>query len=193
MWPALEELCEEFAAPIPSPAGGSAAAATAALSASLVVMAGRGSPQWEDGEAAAAQAAQLRDRLTALGREDISAVGQLIHLRRQTIGAAPAAPGVESDGRDVLVHGASVPLEIAQLAAAVVQLAEQAVANAKRPMRADAAVARTLAAAAARSAASIVFVNLRNTGFEQIPAQARNLREAAETVLAKVSETPEVS
>ena len=152
----MEPLCEAFEAPVPSPAGGSAAAAAAAIAASLVVMAGRGSPNWPEGAAAADAAAALRERLLVLGGEDVEAVAAVI--------AGSRARARTGDGEDAfvqaLVRAADVPLEIAGCAADVAELADRARQSCRRPLRAEAAAAAALAAAAAQIASSIVTGNL---------------------------------
>ena len=180
----MDDLCAAFAAPVPSPAGGSAAAAVAAIAASMVMMVGRGSPDWAEGAEAEASAAALREQLLVLGGEDVEAVEALLAAFRLR-----AQPGVDG-GADVVgavLRAAGVPLEIARCASAVAGLARDAAEHGKRPMRADAEAAATLAASATLVAASIVDVNLR--GFSSGPAQEESaaLLEAARIVSATVS------
>jgi formiminotetrahydrofolate cyclodeaminase len=171
---AIDELCAALEAPLPSPAGGSAAAAVAAIAASLVAMVGRGSPGWPDGAAAAAAATGLRERLLALGGEDVEAVAGAL--------AASRAARSETD-RDsgelaqALTRATRVPLEIAGHAAEVAGLAARAVAEGKRPMRPDAEAAAALAETAGRVALAIVHTNLAAPG---LPGdETDRLREAA--------------
>jgi formiminotetrahydrofolate cyclodeaminase len=180
----MHRLCQEFEAPVPSPAGGSAAAAVAAIAASLVVMVGRGSPDWPAGVDAATSAAALRDRLLALGGEDVEAVAALLAAAR----ASPhSAPGDEASelGR-ALLRASQVPLEIAEAAADVAELAAAAAHDGERPMRADAEAAAVLAASATQVAASIVRGNVSafppgsSSVREQIPPLLEAARLAAE-------------
>jgi formiminotetrahydrofolate cyclodeaminase len=167
---AIDELCAALEAPLPSPAGGSAAAAVAAIAASLVVMVGRGSPGWPDGGSAAAVATGLRERLLALGGEDVEAVA----------GALAASRAAGSDPAELaraFARASQVPLEIAGHAAEVADLAVRAAAEGKRPMRPDAEAAAALAEAAGRVALAIVHTNLAAPG---LPGdETRRLREAA--------------
>lgn len=176
----MDRLCEEFEAPVPSLAGGSAAAAAAAIAASLVVMVGRGSPDWSEGAAAAASAAALRDRLLALGGEDVEAVAALLVAFRSRSHPGPG------DGEQALVRAlvraSEVPLEIAKRAADVAELAACAGQKGKRPMRADAHAAATLAAAAAQIASSIVTGNLAVLPPDHPGEETARLREAARLV-----------
>jgi formiminotetrahydrofolate cyclodeaminase len=178
----MYRLCAEFEAPVPSPAGGSAAAAVAAIAASLVVMVGRGSPDWSAGAEAAASADVLRDRLLALGGEDVEAVAAVVAASRDS--PQPALHDDESELVRALLRASQVPLEIAEGAADVAALAAAAAHEGKRPMRADADAAAVLAAAATQVAASIVSGNLSalppGHAQEEIPRLLEAARLAAE-------------
>lgn len=180
---AIDELCEAFEAPVPSPAGGSAAAAVAAIAASLVVMVGRGSPAWSDGAQAAVSAAGLRQRLLALGGEDEEAVAALLVASRT---AARVESGADRAGFvQALARASQVPLEIAERAADVAALAARAADEGKRPMRADADAAAALAVAAARVALAIVDANLTAPGLPQ--AEVDRLQKAVQFTSARVA------
>lgn len=150
----IGELLGGLEAPAPSPAGGTAAAVTAAMAASLVMMVGRTSSAWPDGTEVAVAAANLRDRLVALGDEDVKAFAAVLTAvrDRSDVGSGPFV--------DALVHGSEVPLEIAEAAAEVARLAARAVLEGKRHLRPDAEAAGILAEAATRSAALLVRVNV---------------------------------
>ena len=113
-WLAVDRLCEGLEAPLPSPAGGSAAAVAGAMAASLVVMVGRGSPDWADGREAAVSATALRERLLELGAEDVEAVGAVVEARRD---------GEIRRQADAWLWASRVPAEIATCAADVSVLA----------------------------------------------------------------------
>ena len=182
-------MCQEFEAPIPSPAGASAAAATAALSASLVVMVGRASPGWPEGAATATAAADLRQRLLALGQEDVDAVAEVIRLTGRRERSGPDSPEAGAERERAVLRASSTPLEIAELAADVAGLAAHAAMNGQRPMRADASAARALAVAAAQTAASVVTGNLAARTNAPPADQAMRLREAALRASARAEET----
>ena len=91
----LDRACEGFEAPLPSPAGGSAAAASGAMAASLVVMVGRGSPDWPAGPDVSESAVSLRTRLLEAGAEDVEAVGAVLAAGRRRGGVRPR-PGQSS-------------------------------------------------------------------------------------------------
>jgi formiminotetrahydrofolate cyclodeaminase len=180
-------LCGEFEAPVPSPAGGSAAAAVAAIAASLVVMVGRGSPAWSAGADAAISAVACRDRLLVLGGEDIEAVAAVLVASRAA--SASGSGGGQSELGSALLWASRVPLEIAELAADVAALAASAAQEGKRPMRADAEAASFLAAAAAQVAALIVSWNLSAPGFPL--EEGDRLREAARLASERAGTEPE--
>ena len=181
----MERLCEQFEAPVPSPAGGSAAAAVAAIAASLVVMVGRGSPDWSEGADAAGAAGVLRDRLLVLGGEDVEAVAAVLTASRaasrSTVGDRP------TDLDRALLRASQVPLEIAERAADVAVLAARAAQEGKRPMRADAAAATILAVAATQVASSIVSRNLTALPPGHPHAEIPQLLEAARLAAERAS------
>jgi len=183
----MEQVCERFAAPFPSPAGGSAAAAVAAIAASLVVMVGRGSPEWAQGSEAAASASALRDRLLILAGEDVEAVAAALAALRLL-----AQPDANDEPVVVgaLLHASKVPLEIGECAADVAALARSGAVNGQRPMRVDAGAATTLAVAAAQVAASIVNANVASFPAGQAREERATLLEAAKLLSERVTIRP---
>jgi formiminotetrahydrofolate cyclodeaminase len=172
----LAALLGALEAPAPSPAGGSAAAVTAAMGASLVVLACRASRDWEDAPGIAAQASTLRDRLVALAEEDVRAYAAAL----EALDAASGAGGGRDRMLGVALEGAAdVPLSIARAAADVAELAALAAAAGKPAVRPDAVVAVAVAAAAAASAARLVEVNLVTLPQDERCTQARAHAAAA--------------
>lgn len=147
----LGELLDALEKTAPSAAGGTAAAVVAAMAASLVVMVGRESPAWADGAAAALGAATLRERLLALGAEDVQAFAAVLTASRESDSGALV---------EALIRASEVPLEIAERAADVAELASRAASGGKRPLRPDAEAAAVLAEAATRAASLLVRVNV---------------------------------
>ena len=130
------------------------------MAASLVAMVGRESPAWPAGAETAARAAQLRDRLVALGIEDVQAFAAVLAASRTGDSGALAA---------ALVHASEVPLQIAEHAADVAEIATRAATDGKRPLQPDADAAAILAEAATRAAALLVRVNVA-----ALPASSTN-------------------
>lgn len=156
----LEEPVADLLARIadegPTPGGGSVAALTVAMAASLVEMVTRSSEGWDERAGAAAQAACLRARVAPLAPLDAEAYE-----------AALEAFARPDDGRDrdaelgrKLSRAAEVPLRVAEAAADVAELAAIAAERGDHRRRPDAVAAALLAAAAARAAAHLVAVNL---------------------------------
>ncbi len=170
----VDELLVGLAAAAPSPAGGTAAAVVAAMAASLVAMVGRESPAWPAGAETAARAAQLRDRLVALGSEDVQAFAAVLAASRAGNSDALAA---------ALLHASEVPLQIAEHAANVAEIARRAATDGKRLLQPDADAAAILAEAATRAAALLVRVNvaaLPAIGANETAARLLDAAQAAE-------------
>ena len=177
---AIDQLCEEFEAPPPSPCGGSAAAVVGAVAASLVVMVGRHSSAWAEGAETAVAADRLRERLLVLADEDVEAVAAVIAAARN----GRTGEGV-ADLVAALLRSSEVPLEIAERAADIAVLARVAARAGKPPMRADAAAAATLAASAAAVAVSIVAGNLTAPQLGDSERDVARIREAASVALKR--------
>ena len=150
----LAGFLDQAAARQPGPGGGSAAALTVALSAGLTAMAARFSaPQVEDSEELAIQADQLRHRAAALVDEDARAYQAVLDTRRDC-GAG------SSTARKAVQQAAIVPLQICELAGQTATLAARLATDGNPNLRGDAITAALLAEAAARSAASLVRINI---------------------------------
>lgn len=155
----VTELLDRIAAKQPTPGGGGAAAITAAMAAGLLGMAARFSTaQLIDAASRAAYADRVRTQVAALAEQDAEAY--------QAVLAAFALPR-ESDPqvrrrqiRRALERAARVPTEIAEAASGVAVEAVELAKRGSRNLRGDAFTAATLAAAAARSAAELVRLNV---------------------------------
>jgi formiminotetrahydrofolate cyclodeaminase len=155
--------------------GGAVAATVASLAASLAAAAAdRSRAEWPEAPGARAQALALHRRASRLApliaAAHAAAAGALADRggedRDQRIGAAVRA-------------AAEPPLELAATASDIAELAGTIAAHGAVEIRADAAVAGLLAAAAARSAAHLVEINLVVGGEESFSARARGFAEAA--------------
>ena len=145
---------DQLAARTPTPGGGGAAAATGAMAAGLVAMAARFSARQLP---EAGQLAEEADRLRYMA-------SQLADMDARAYTAVLASRGPER--KQALLGAAMIPLEIAALGARVARLAVQ-VAEAGNPnLRGDAVTGAVLAAASARSAASLVDINVRFGGLD---------------------------
>jgi methenyltetrahydrofolate cyclohydrolase len=179
----VADLLDRFAEKQPAPGGGAAAAITAAMAAGLLGMVARSSTtQLIDSARRAAYADRVRNQVAALAEQDAEAY--------QAVLDAFALPHeLDPEGRRLqirrtLERAARVPAEIAEAASGVaveaVQLAERGNSN----LRGNAFTAATLAAAAARSAAELVRLNvdLGDLGGDLADRAARVAGVAADVV-----------
>jgi len=162
------ELLEELAEPGPVPAGGSAAAFSAAMAAALVAMAARATSDWEEAGPCAAQALALRARLQPLARADAEAY-------------ANALRALDDRGDDfelgrALDQAAALPLAIAEGAADVAELAVHVSDRCDGRVRGDALAAAALAGGAALAASRLVEINLATKPDDE---RSRRAQEAA--------------
>lgn len=155
----VTELLDRFAAKQPTPGGGGAAAITAAMAAGLLGMAARFSTgQLIDAASRAAYADRVRTQVAALAEQDADAYQAVLAAF-----ALPREPDPQVRRRQIrrsLERAARVPTEIAEAACGVAVEAVELAKRGNRNLRGDAFTAATLAAAAARSAAELVRLNV---------------------------------
>jgi methenyltetrahydrofolate cyclohydrolase len=148
---------DQVAARTPAPGGGGAAAVTAALAAGLAAMAARFSAaQLPEAGDLAMRADELRAQVAGLADADADAYRGVLDayaLPRDDAGRRQRV-------RDALRGAAAVPLEVAEVAAQVAGIAAGLAASGNPNLRGDAVTAAQLAAAAARSAACLVQINV---------------------------------
>ena len=181
----VTELLDRFAAKQPTPGGGGAAAITAAMAAGLLGMAARFSTaQLIDATSCAAYADRVRTQVAALAEQDAEAYQAVLAAF-----ALPREPDPQARRRQIrrsLERAARVPTEIAEMASNIateaIELAERGNSN----LRVDAFTAATLAAAAARSAAELVRINveLGNLSGDLAERAAQAADTAANAVVA---------
>ena len=178
----IEDFLDRVAAEEQSPGGGTAAAFTVAVAAGLVAMVARCSKgSWPDAPGVAAQALQIQKRAGPLASADASAWEEALEaLRAKQAGDRPRRRSLERK----LERAAAVPLEIAQLAADVADLAALAGEHCDGTFQADAAAAAALAAGAARAALHLVEVNL---GVREGDARLKQARESEQAAAPRPS------
>ena len=174
------------------PPGGAVAALVAAWAAALAAAAAdRSRDGWDAAAGARAQAQSLRTRALRLLER-----GTQAHARAMETLAAPRLQGDVGGEREAMRdwrlgqavrEAAQPPLELSACALSVAQLAQLIASHAAGEVRADAAVAAQLAAAAARAGAHLVEINLVVGGDRQPAVQARALAEAASAAAADAS------
>jgi formiminotetrahydrofolate cyclodeaminase len=170
---------DQVAARTPAPGGGGAAAVTAALAAALAAMTARFSAERlpEAGDLAA-RADELRDRVAGLADADAVAYGAVLAAYTLPRDDATRSGRV----RDALRGAAAVPLEVAEIAAEVAEIGAALAAAGNPNLLGDAITAAQLAAASARSAASLVQINVGD-GDTELTARAERAAEGAEAAV----------
>jgi len=156
----VRDFLDLLAARVPAPGGGGAAALTGALAAGLVAMAAQFSGEQLPAAADLVQRAdQLRGRAAGLADQDAAAYGAVLDAYRRP--RHDHDGGERRQGIAAALHGAAtVPLEIAEIAAEVAELAAVVAAGGNPNLRGDATAAAHLAEASARSAAALVYINV---------------------------------
>ncbi len=173
----LRELLDAVASEDPTPGGGSAAALAVAISAGLLAMVARASPDWPDAGSVIAQAERLRKRTTPLVQRDAEAYEEaLVTLR--------LPERVEPEVRDIAVgaalsRAAEVLLAIAVAGADAACLAALVADRGTPERRGDAVAAALLAEAGARAAASLVAINLTMRADDDRVVHVKALAETA--------------
>jgi formiminotetrahydrofolate cyclodeaminase len=140
----LETFLEAVAEATPAPGGGSSAAVTAALAASLVEMAARLASDDE----AAERARALRGQALRLAEEELASYAPVLDARTQ------------ADRMTALDAASEPPAQIAEVAAEVAELGLEIAASSSDAVRGDALTGVTLAEAATAAAARLVEINL---------------------------------
>ena len=168
---AFEELLDTIAAETPAPGGGSVAAFVTEMAASLAAMAARFAHDWDGAPGAVAQAETLRHRAAPLADADAMAYENVLTALRMP-------KDLEPEVRDTLIgetlsRAAAIPLEIAECAASVAELAAEIAVRGNQNVRGDAAAGAILAASAARAAANLVEINLATMQGDERVEQAR--------------------
>ncbi len=170
-----------------APGGGSAAALTVALGASLCAMAARLSAQQLSGldiEFLVAEAERLRGSAASLVQADAESYRGVVAALRDRPGRDSGTPGhlLAPDTEHqrlridaALSEAATIPMEVLGLAAQTARLAARLAADGNPRLRGDAITAALLAEAGARAAAVLVSINLATLPGDDRPAQAEAL------------------
>jgi formiminotetrahydrofolate cyclodeaminase len=183
----VAEFCETIAAETSAPGGGSVAAVTGAMAASLTAMAARFSKeQWEDAAGAVAQAEALKARLLPLAEKDARAYESFLEARRLSEKIGPEARDAAIGA--ALSHAADVPLTIAEAALDVASLAAELAERGNPNLRGDAATAVLLSEAAVRATANLVEINLATREGDERVERARELCEHTRRISRRVLE-----
>lgn len=154
----VAELLRQVAAPTPAPGAGAVTATVVALAAGLTAMsAGLSGRQLPEAEQLAGQAVELQGRAAQLGRRDAEAYAEVLAAQSRSRDDSGRAEAVYA----ALQAASDVPLEMARIGAAVVELAESVADRGNPSLEGDARTAALLARAAVRAAVMLVQLNLK--------------------------------
>ena len=181
----IEELLDTIAAETPAPGGGSVAAFVTEMAASLAAMAARFAHDWDGAGGAVAQAETLRHRAAPLAGEDAVAYENVLTALRMPEELEPEVRNTLIG--ETLSRAADVPLEIAECAASVAELAAEIAVCGNPNLRGDAAAAAILASSAARVAANLVEINLSTVEGDDRIERARATVKSAEAAAARAA------
>jgi formiminotetrahydrofolate cyclodeaminase len=168
----VRQLLDDVGARTTAPGGGAVTGIVTALAGALSTMCAR----FADGQSVSAgrRAEDLQIRAASLAEADPIVYAAYIHARREQLDRATVSAALDEAIR--------VPLEMAEVAAELVQIAGELARSGNPRLRGDAMTALFLAAATTRSAAALVCENLADAGVGNDPRLVR----AAE-LLASVS------
>jgi methenyltetrahydrofolate cyclohydrolase len=166
----LKEFLDAVPARTPAPGGGAVAAVALSLAAGLTAMAARFAPEaWDARAQAVGRAEELRAQAEPLADADAAAYGAFL------AGRTPATT-------EAIV---AIPFELAEVGAAVAELAARVAAEGNPSVSGDAAAGADLAAAAASAAARLVSINAEEG--DERRGEARSLAARAAAAAGRAS------
>jgi len=177
-------LVDAVAARTSAPGAGAVTGLAATLSAALAEMVAR----FSDDAVAAQACKRLRQRAAPLADEDGAAYGRYLDAVRMPRDAEGRSERVT----ETLSAAADVPMQMVEAAAEVAAQAAGLARDGNPRLRGDALAAALVAAAAARSAAELVAINLDGVdafGHDPRPARARALARQAQVAVDSVATT----
>jgi len=159
---ALRQLLDDVGARTTAPGGGAVTGIVVALAGALATMCGR----FADSESvsAGARAEELQTRAASLAEADPIVYAAYVRARREQLDSAAVSAALDEAIR--------VPLEMAEVAAELVQIAGELARSGNPRLRGDAMTAVFLAAAATRSALALVCENLADERVDNDPRLA---------------------
>lgn len=194
----IADFLERLAAATPTPGGGSAAALTASIAASLVAMVAaltlhsqkqRESQDLElvgQMQAISEEARQVRDRLLVLTDADAAAFERVMAAYKLPKASEAERAQRERAVQAALKHATEVPYEVALCARRVLELAEVVVLKGLKSAVSDARAGVYLAEAALQAALLNVEINLQSIQDERFVSRYKQLqRELSEWAAAQ--------
>lgn len=198
----LQVFLDELASAEPVPGGGSVAALSGALAASLVAMVCRltiGRKGYEavgeEMQAILLRAESLQRELRELMQADIDAYARVIDAYKLPRGTPAGQTERTRAIQDALKLASGVPLQVANVCAAVLDLTRPVAEKGNKNAASDAAVGALMAESGLRGAAFNVSINLvtikDETFVESYRAQVRELVARAERTKGEILRTVE--
>ena len=193
----LSAFCAATASDAPTPGGGGVAAAVAALAAALSAMVARltiGKKGYQEQEAAMQLLAEKADALRIQLLDDIQRDGDSFDAFMAALALPKENEAQKTARRDAmqtaLKEATRVPLAIAERAAQVMPLAEQAVRDGNRNLVTDGLISAVLARAACVSALYNVKINLASIQDQELTdslwQQVRSLQQEVTVAEARI-------
>lgn len=171
----LAEFLDRTAAATAAPGAGAAAATAVALAAGLTAMsAGLSRRHLSEADQIVTRALELQRQVKPLGQRDAAAYGDVLSARGRPRGDPERSAAV----REALGRAADVPLEIAGIGVAVLELASDVARQGSPGLRGDALTGCLLAQAGVRAAVLLVELNLDDPDDPRL-GRAADLAEAA--------------
>jgi methenyltetrahydrofolate cyclohydrolase len=153
----VAEFLDRVAAPSAAPGAGAAAAMAVSLGAALTAMAaGLSGRHLPDADGLVARARRLQEQAKPLGQRDAAAYGEVLKER----GRPPEDPERADRVREALSRAADIPLEIAEIGVAVMELASDVVQRGNPNLKGDALTGCLLAQSGVRAAVVLVELDL---------------------------------
>ena len=189
----VTELLEAFASPTPTPGGGSAAALSGAVAASLLVMVAA-MPKTKNGtpedraalDEALLKLRALQKRLTSLIDEDAASYDGVVAAYKLPKGTDEEKAARKAAVQAAMRHATDIPLETFRAAMALIPLG-RVVAECGNPnAKSDASVAIQMAMTASGAANANVEINLDSTGDAAFSAETRLALKAEMMEAAKL-------
>jgi len=176
----VTELLEAFASPTPTPGGGSAAALSGAVAASLLVMVAA-MPKTKNGtpedraalDEALPKLQALQKRLTELIDEDAASYDGVVAAYKLPKGTDEEKAARKRAVQAAMRHATDVPLETFRAALALIPPGRVVAEHGNPNAKSDASVAISMAMTAAGAANANVEINLDSTGDAAFAGETR--------------------
>jgi formiminotetrahydrofolate cyclodeaminase len=169
----LDDYLDRVAAATPAPGAGAVSATVVALSAGLAAMAaGLSRRQLTEADELADRMRTLQQQVKPLGQRDADAYADVLAAQRLSRDDPERSAAV----REALSRAADVPLEIAEIGMAVLDVAADVVRRGNPNLRGDALTACLIAQAGVLAATALVELNLPD---DRDPRRGRSAELAA--------------